>query len=68
MPRVRVGDWDIVLLERVYEGIMVSAGERCPEHPGEKERVEDRLKERKGTRDGQRRASCGIKEGSGVAL
>jgi hypothetical protein len=41
---VRVGDWEIVLLERAYEWITVSAGERCLEH---QERVKDGLKGRK---------------------
>ena len=61
--RQRVRNWELVLLERAYEGITISAGERCLEHQeGVKERVEDGLKERKGTRDGQRRASCEITE------
>ena len=50
----------MVLVESACEG-EVSAGERCLSTKKEerKERIEDGLKERKGTRDGQRLASCG---------
>jgi len=55
----------MVLLERACEGEAVSTGEGCLEHQGGgKERIEDGLKERKGTRDGQRLASCGMNRGN----
>jgi len=53
------GDREMVLLKRTCEGEADSTGGRCLEHQGggEKEWVEEGLKERKGTRDGQRLAS-----------
>ena len=56
-----VGGWEIVLSERTCGGEADSTGGRCLEHQGggEKERIEEGLKERKETRDGQRLASCG---------
>ena len=44
-----VGDWEIEVLERVRGGEAVSTGGRCLEHQegGEKERIEDEVKERK---------------------